>query len=216
MTSDTRKKRQDQALAMFGEGTRGRILRGTAVMAARKGVRAVTVKDILECAGVSRRTFYKFFRGVEGALHALFEVSTKMLAGTMQMAVAAESDPVQRIMRALDSYLELQQVGGRLIMELQTEAIRADSKLAPQRVKLLDVLSGMIGAEASKFVGHPIDPLLIRGAILGVEGLVLDVQRTGAPFGDQHAERIRRVYLPLLLRTLGAPGAETTELPRPP
>ncbi len=200
---------------MFGTGTRGKILRGTALAASRLGVQNITVQAILDAAGVSRRTFYKFFRDTEDALDALFEVSTQMLAGTIQMAVAGESEPIAKIEAAVDAYLELQQVGGRLIMELQAESIRPDSQLAPRRDKLLAMFSDLIGSNVTEALGRPIDPLVSLAALLCMEGLILRVQREG-PLTDAMRARVRAVYLAMLMRSLGVPGAENFDLPPPP
>lgn len=200
---------------MFGTGTRGKILRGTAQAASRRGVQNITVQAILDAAGVSRRTFYKAFRDTEDALDALFEVSTQMLAGTIQMAVAGESEPMAKIEAAVDAYLELQQVGGRLIMELQAESIRPDSKLAPRRDALLEMFADLIGTNVTQAIGRPIDPLVSMAALLCMEGLILRVQREG-PLTDAMRERVRAVYLSMLTRTFAVPGADGFPLPLPP
>lgn len=216
MTDARRKQaRQTQALAMFGSGTRGDILRGTALAASRLGVQNITVQAILDAAQVSRRTYYKFFRDTQDALDSLFEVSTQMLAGTIQMAVAGKDEPIAKIEAAVDAYLELQQVGGRLIMELQAESIRPDSQLAPRRDKLLAMFSELIGSNVAQALGRPVDPLVSLAALLCMEGLILRVQRDG-PLTNAMRARVRAVYLSMLMRSLGVPGAENFDLPAPP
>ncbi len=109
---------------MFGEGTRGQILKGTAQVVARQGVRGCTVQDVLNAASVSRRTFYKQFNSMEDALDGLFEVATAVLPATIEVAVASASTPVEQLERALDAFLNIQQLGGRLVIELHAEAMR--------------------------------------------------------------------------------------------
>ncbi len=209
------RKRSQHSLEMFGEGTRGRILRGTAVSVSRRGVRDITVQHILEASEVSRRTFYKTFQSAEDALDALFEVSTRMFAGSIHMAAAGEPDPLRRIICAVDAYLDLQQVGGRLIMELQFESIRPDSLLGPRRERLFDMLVELFDNCVNRIVGRPVDPLLVRGAMLSLEGLVLHIQREGV-FTDESRHRVRRVFLATLAGALNADEVGEFELPHPP
>ena len=90
---------------MFGEGTRGQILKGTAQVVARQGVRGCTVQDVLDASNVSRRTFYKQFGSMEAALDGLFEVATAVLPATIEVAVASASTPVEQLERAREPRL---------------------------------------------------------------------------------------------------------------
>jgi AcrR family transcriptional regulator len=198
----TRDKRREQALIMFGTGTRGRILRGTAQSVVKRGVRGCTVQNILDAAEVSRRTFYKFFDSAEDVLDALFEVSTRMLAGTIQMAAEEADDPIERIERAVDAYLELQEVGGRLTLELHCESMRPDSQLGPRRARLMNMLVELLRANIAPLHEGPIDPLALRGMLLSLEGLTLFMLRQGED-ADFDRDRIRHVYLDMLKRALG-------------
>ncbi len=50
--------------------TAERILKGAAKAFGESGLKATTVQDILNAAGVSRRTFYLHFRNIEAVLDA--------------------------------------------------------------------------------------------------------------------------------------------------
>ena len=93
---------------MFEDGTRGQILRGTATVIARQGVRACKVQDVLDAGGVSRRTFYKHFDSMEDALDGLFEAATAVLPDTIEVAAASASTPREQLERAVDAFLNLQ------------------------------------------------------------------------------------------------------------
>ncbi|MCB9787124.1 MAG: TetR/AcrR family transcriptional regulator [Deltaproteobacteria bacterium] len=60
----------------------------TAAAVVRHGVDGCTVQHILDAAGVSRRTFYRWFRDRDDALDALYEVSIALVVGTLQLSVA--------------------------------------------------------------------------------------------------------------------------------
>lgn len=190
---------------MYGDGTRGRLLRGAAEAAWRHGVHACTVQHVLETSDLSRRTFYKHFRSIEDVLDALFEVSTSLVLRTITDAAHTAEEPMERLIAGLDAYLELQAVGGRLIRELQAEALRPHSTLFPRRVMLMDALVELFGADMDRVVGHPIDRLLVRGLLFDVEGMVLYLQRRG-PLEPTDVARIRAAHLAVLHRTLGVEG----------
>ena len=189
---------------MFGEGTRGRLLRATAVAVSRHGTRSCTVQLILEEAGLSRRTFYKTFKSLEDALNALFEVSVAFLTTIVQQAVASADTPLERVMGAVDAYLDLQIVGGPLIIALQREAMHADSPLAAHRGRLIEEFARLLEQELGPLLSRPADPLLWRAAISMIEGLVAHLERDGT-FTHEHRQRLRAVIADLLLRFV--PGA---------
>ncbi len=195
--------------------TRARILQGVALAVSARGVAATTVQHILEAGEVSRRTFYQHYKNKQDALDALFEVSTGMLLRHVRLAVAGTSDPLLRISQALDAYLGIQCSGGALVIALQAEAVRPDSALAPRREQTLDRLVELfsLGMEAS--LGRPLDVLVYRSLFLSVDGLVLHLQAKGN-FNHEDSARVRRVCLPIMLRTLVPHRQGLPELPGPP
>ena len=51
------------------------ILKGAAGVFAKRGVRAASVEDILKAAGISRRTFYRFYKNKEDVLSAMSKLA---------------------------------------------------------------------------------------------------------------------------------------------
>lgn len=204
--------RQSYAAAMYGEDSRGRLLRATALVVARKGIHNCTVQDILDQADISRRTFYKTFSNMEEALDALFEVATGLVRSEIERAISNAKTPVEIATSAVDAYLNLQLVGGKLIIVLQDESRKHDSLLGPRRDELIDQFSGLLRdtIEAEGDAHH--DILVYRSSILMLEGLVHHVQRTGR-LDQAKARRIREVTLAFLFRTLGV--GELRDFPVP-
>ena len=95
-------------------GTRDRILHGAAAAAVTRGLRAVTVQDVLAAASVSRRTFYQYFPSIEGVLCDLYIEQTAELLEQVGAAVAAKDTPQQRLRAAMDAYVDFQHAGGPL------------------------------------------------------------------------------------------------------
>lgn len=186
---------------MFGEDTRGRLLKGTASALVRHGVDGCTVQHILDAAGVSRRTFYRWFRDRDDALDGLYELSIALVRGTLQLAIAGESDALGRLVGALDAFLDLQITGGNLIRVLQAEALRPDSRLAPRRQALLDEVVALFDAGLAVQRSAARDPWYYRALVLGLEGVIHHAHRQG-PFTNAARERVRAVALQFIFRAL--------------
>ncbi|MEZ4265724.1 MAG: TetR/AcrR family transcriptional regulator [Myxococcota bacterium] len=198
---------------MFGTDTRGRLLKGTAAAVVRHGVDGSTVQHILDAAGVSRRTFYRWFSDRDDALDALYEVSIALVRGTLQLAIAGESTALGRLIGALDAFLDLQITGGNLVRVLEAEALRPDSRLAARRAALLDEVVALFDAGVAPDSGTARDPWYYRALVLALEGLIHHAHRQG-PFTTAERDRVRAVMLPLIFRALelepehaAAPGA---------
>jgi AcrR family transcriptional regulator len=188
---------------MFSDDTRGRLLRAAAIAVARHGTRTCTVQHILDEAELSRRTFYKAFSGLEDALNTLYEVSVDVLNQTITRAVQREGSTFDRIMAAIDSFLELQLVGGPLIIALQREAMHNDSRLSLHRHRLVDSFVELIERELqSAERALTVSTETARGVILAIEGLVHHAERNGS-FDECDRQRIRRSAVELIERVFG-------------
>jgi len=78
---------------------RGRLLEAIAEVVAAKGYGAATVADVIERAGVSRKTFYEHFRDKEACFLAAYDAGVHVLMSTMR----AGGEDARRRIRA---YLE--------------------------------------------------------------------------------------------------------------
>lgn len=192
---------------MFGDDTRGRLLRATAIAVSRHGTRACTVQHILDEADLSRRTFYKTFSSLEDALHNLYQVSVRVLDQTMQNAVERARTPLGKVIAALDTYLEMQVIGGPLITALQREASHGDSLLAVHRDTLVNNFVDLIKKELVPVATLPVDDEIALSIVCVAEGLVSWSGRT-SHFQDADRVRIRHALVALLTRTFGLPEAE--------
>ena len=103
-------------------------------------------------------------------------------------AVQSSEDPVDQLKRGISSYIDFQLDGGPVLILLQAEAMRRDSLLAPIREETLDALVALLDDGVSQHLSVSLDPLLYRGLLIGVEGLVIHVQRDGS-FDEGDAQR---------------------------
>jgi AcrR family transcriptional regulator len=88
--------------AFVVENQRGRIFESLAVVSAAKGYVEVTVQDIIDDAGVSRRTFYDLFVDKEGCFLAAYDAIVERLFDEVDRAYrAGERSWPERIAAAL-------------------------------------------------------------------------------------------------------------------
>jgi hypothetical protein len=86
-------------------------------------------------------------------------------------------------------------------MELQAEAIRPDSPLAPHRESTLDAVVGVVDEAVKQNVGLSCDPLVYRAVLMGIEGMVIHLQRDG-DFTIADGDRIHAASIALIFQML--------------
>jgi AcrR family transcriptional regulator len=86
---------------------RGRMLDAMARAVADRGYARATVADVITRARVSRETFYEHFDGKEDCFLAAYELVAGGVRQAAQESLAVEGldDPLERIDRAVDTYL---------------------------------------------------------------------------------------------------------------
>jgi AcrR family transcriptional regulator len=119
---------------------RGRILWATAAAVADKGYSPTTVADIVERAGVSRKTFYELFPDKEAAFLAAFDTGVEVLLG--RMVEAAEELPADADWRAsvrsdLETYLKVLSEEPGFAWALHVEVMGAGPAALVRRAEVL-------------------------------------------------------------------------------
>jgi len=151
------------------------ILHAGAEVFAKRGFAATRVEDILEAAGVARRTFYKYYGSKEEVLAAIYELATGELTAAIQSAaVAASNEPLDALRMGLDAYLDYHVANAQLVRVLVQQALVSDSPLAPKRRRFRDDLIVLIDAAVranTGGAGH--DRIYYEALISAVEGVPL-------------------------------------------
>ena len=206
-----------QVGVQLGDATvRAMVLGGAARVFAERGVRAASVEDILEASQVSRRTFYRSYTSKEDVLAALYRLGTEGLLAACHLAVLEESDPLRRFERCMDAHLRSARELGRIIFVLGGEAHRQESPLHARRMEVQEAIVNMLVPSAKTKEGAPIDPLLLRALVIGIEGVtrtLLGESDEGRNVTDEGIARARRVMLRMLSGTLAGEGERVSALP---
>jgi AcrR family transcriptional regulator len=194
---------------------RGMILAAAARRFSKAGVREVSVEDLLEAARVSRRTFYRLYESKEDVLVALYKMGTERLLDACRAGMKEEVDPIRQIHRCVDAHLRSAHDFGRLVFVLGGEAQRHESALHPQRMETHAALVELLMSSATATKEH-IDPLLVRGLVLALEGvtrIVLEEGDEGRNVSDASIEQARRVMIRMATSALAGEGPGVAPLP---
>lgn len=221
-TSDVAKPKPGASGVQLGESqARAMVLRGAAMVFSEHGVRGASVEQILEAAGLSRRTFYRLYQGKEDVMDALYRMGTEGLLMGCRMAVSMERDPLRRIERCIDVHLRNAQQLGHLVWVLGGEATHQESTLHTRRMEvhaaLADMLAGpgvMGASDAPK-----IDPLAFRAVLFALEGavrLMLEECDQGRKVTKEAIDRTRRVMMRIATATLAGEGPGVAPVPLAP
>jgi AcrR family transcriptional regulator len=84
---------------------RGRLLDAMAEVVAEKGYAATTVADVIARAGVSRRTFYEYFRDKEACFLDAYDTGVEILLDSVRQAGDGIEDPLERTRARVRAYL---------------------------------------------------------------------------------------------------------------
>jgi AcrR family transcriptional regulator len=162
----------------------------------------VSVEDLLEATGVSRRTFYKYFRGKQAVTCAIYEQVTDEITAAISNAAITLDDPLGGIRDALDAYLTVVDDNRELMGSLHEEAIRSDSALAPIRCRFRDKLVNALQLVFTAVFSRRVDPLVFYALVSAVEGLILDALNAEQTLDRA---RIQAVVEGLLLAVAASP-----------
>ncbi len=191
-----------------GQEQRARIVEAVLELAARKGYRSMTHRDIASAAKVSYSTFYNHFANKQEALIAACEVAHERLVGPIGQAMEGTTDWGHAVSAAIAAYLraaadnprEARLAGSEIfcIGRAGTEAVERhaayfESLLAPG----FELYPGASGAAAQAFAGA-VAEVLRNSASLGRTAELPDCAAelsfiALAPFmGAKDAQRVAR------------------------
>jgi AcrR family transcriptional regulator len=139
---------------------------------AKRGFAATRVEDVLEEAGVARRTFYRYFTSKEDVLAAVYELATSELLRALDDAATV----VDRGVRAgMDLYLDFHVENAALLRVLVEQSVRSDSPLAGLRKRFrAQILKVMVRAAETRGVA-PLDGFTYVALVSALEGVALEL-----------------------------------------
>lgn len=195
---------------------RMRILAAMSEVAAERGIAAATVEHVVARAGVSRRTFYELFAGLEDCFLAAFDEAVAIVAGEARPAYEAQAKWIDAIRLALHAVLGLFDERPELARVLVVESLGGGPRLVARRAAVVARLVAVVdrgrrvaGARETR----AITPVTAEGVVGGA--LALAHTRLCGAEATRLSELAGALMSMIALPYLGVAGARR-ELERPP
>ncbi|MDQ1504790.1 MAG: hypothetical protein QOD57_2517 [Actinomycetota bacterium] len=164
---------------------RGRLVDAIAQVVAEKGYPATTVADVVERAGVSRRTFYEQFEDKEACFLAAYDAGLAAVLGRIQEAVEAHPAAGWREQArvGVQAFLTLLATQPAFARALQLEILTAGPAALERRAGMLTMFSGLWrnvheGARAEDPAVRALPNEVFTILTAGFEELIRDCIRT--------------------------------------
>lgn len=133
--------------------TRERIIEATRRVFARVGYHGLSAELIIEEAGISRPTFYKYFRSTEEPVEVLVSQVNDDLIARLMAAVAAAPDPLAKVESAILAWRQWGEDLGEFLRPFFAELNNPATPVGRHRQQTLTLLTGQI-AGIIELLGH--------------------------------------------------------------
>lgn len=185
-----------QAPSLAARVVENGILAAAMKVFARRGFSATRVEDVLEEAGVARRTFYRYFTSKEDVLAAVYELATSELLRALDEGSHSVADPLAGVRAAVDLYLDFHVENAALLRVLVEQSVRSDSALAGHRRRFrAQILRVVVRAAELRGVA-PLDGFTYVALVSALEGVALELLEGVAP--AEELPRAKRAILALV------------------
>ena len=192
--------------AVVREAQRARMLEAMTQAVAEKGYARVAVADVIERAGVSRKTFYEQFANKEECFLAAYDAGVDRLLAAIDEALATLApDWLAAARRAVEVYLETMAAGPAFARAFLIEALGAGPAALERRSivqgRFADQLAAIHRRARADIPEIPaLAPLTFRAAVGAVNELVTaHVLEHGADTLPELADAILDVHVALLI-----------------
>ncbi|MET0603253.1 MAG: TetR/AcrR family transcriptional regulator [Baekduia sp.] len=199
--------------AVVAESQRERLLVAMADATAAKSYANVAVADVIERAGVSRRSFYEHFANKEECFLAAYDAGVEVLLRAIGEAEAAAGGPLEGARAGTEVYLQLLADNPAFARTFLIEVLGAGPAALERRdavhQRFADRLAEAHAAIAEQLgqSASPPAPYIFRAAVGAIHELVLDrLLKEGA----EALPGLLDAILEVEVRLLGAPAVPTT------
>jgi AcrR family transcriptional regulator len=152
---------------VVAESQRERLLVAMADAVAAKGYVAVAVADVIERAGVSRRSFYEHFSNKEEAFLAAYELVLDQLLSGVTSAFATGETWTSRVRRGLAAFLNLLAAEPVLAQVCVVEALAAGPRALARRSAAMEAFQVLLQPPPDDTLATSSAPPVAVEAIVG-------------------------------------------------
>ena len=214
MNSAKPSQKRAQARQLSKTRVRMRVLQAASEVFGRLGYVNARVEDILEEAGISRPTFYRYFKSKDDVFNAVDEVLSLSFLQTWTNAVASVEDPLDKIEKGVDAYLQWLRATGPVAGVTAQESSRPGSPLNPRREAALRMVVDVFRTETLKALGEEYDPWLFSMLQVATEHAGQLVIREG--IRERDTERAKQSMMRILIGTLFDRDLPRAPMPKAP
>ena len=177
--------------------TRLKILEGAGEAFGRYGYGETTVDHIIAAAGVSRPSFYKFFRNKDEVFDLLHEMHALALIQMIKGAVIGAGDADAKLERGTEAFLRCIAATGPLAQALYSESRQPGSRRSARYQETVATLTAFFAEQGAALQIDAVDPLVYTGLVAAAEAIGVQIVR-GGRMGEAEIQRAKRVILTIL------------------
>lgn len=199
--SRTRRGRPPQTPAQADE-VRSRIVDATAAVFTEVGSRGLSVARVIEQAGISRPTFYRYFANATAPLDVILTLSNDGLVGGIRTALEGSDEPVALGIGIIDAYLGWAHGHGAMLRPVFAELHDPASPVSAYREAAFTDIRALVRA---KFVelGRAVPTALdLDTALHMCEFVVYRLSVTTSPGGESSPDEVAEARLTMIRTVL--------------
>jgi TetR/AcrR family transcriptional regulator len=172
---------------------------------AAQGYHGVSVELIIQEGGISRPTFYRYFKNTDEVIELVLREANDALIHGVVTALHEGRGPLQKVEAALLAWRAWGEQTGPLLRAIFAEMHDPQSPAAAHRQRVLDVIGLELDRAMVALGRAPLDPLRVGAFVTGVE--YLGYRYHFGPEGPSEAlwQRTRQAMLRLAIGMLGGP-----------
>jgi TetR/AcrR family transcriptional regulator len=190
------------------------ILRAAMTVFGRLGHADTRVEDILEEAGISRPTFYRYFKSKDDVFDAVDEVVSMSFLQTWTSAVASVDDAPQKLEKGVDAYLQWLYATGPVASVTRRHPSHPKMHITARREEGHRMILDVFRKETLETLGEEFDPWLFYMLQAATEKAADLLISDGLRPGD--AERAKQSMMRILAATLSEGNVDLPPIPRAP
>lgn len=161
---------------------------------ALRGLERTTVQHLLDASGVSRRTFYKYFRNKMDVLENIYRIFVDNMLLHFHQEMRQAQSVKQIITNTTTVYFDYHINMGPVIKLMMEEARSSSSALAPHRIRAQQIAGEVLSGEINRLTGRELDPLVMRTMLWILENYSLYIFEDGE-FSDARLKQCQRVMI---------------------
>ncbi|MEU6562383.1 TetR/AcrR family transcriptional regulator [Nocardia nova] len=199
--SGARRGRPPQTREQADE-VRSRIVTATAAVFTEHGSRGLSVARIIDRAGISRPTFYRYFANATAPLDVVLTLSNEGLVGGIRTALARSEEPVALGIGIIDAYLDWARGHGAMLRPVFAELHDPASPVSAYREEAFDDIRALV-RDKFQLLGRKLPtPLDLDTALQVCEFVVYRVSLATAPGAEPDAAEVAEARLTMIRNVL--------------